>query len=135
MPTPKNAAIGKVECPVKQCAEACEVFRYRERGDSDKSVANRRFAGKLYGRCPKHGRFGGDAGDDAMQDYILRNAQMSAPVPTSSPGRVRPIKPQSQNVRPAPLRHPIVKPRRASVTVDTEGEDASDDAAAFGFFR
>lgn len=74
---PKNEPIGTVECPVKGCTEPCSVFRYRERGDSPKSVANRRLAGKLYARCTRHGRF--DEGGPDMQEYILGNAKMHAP--------------------------------------------------------
>lgn len=76
---PRNESIGTVECPHKACTEQCQVYRYRERGDSEKSVANRRFAGKLYGRCPRHGKFGGDPGEQDTQEYILNNATMHAP--------------------------------------------------------
>jgi hypothetical protein len=55
------------------------VFRYRERGAGAVSVANRRFAGKLYARCPDHGRVGGDTHDAGMQDYILKHATLDSP--------------------------------------------------------
>jgi len=69
----KNQSIGTCPCPVRDCARVVPVYRYRERGESPVSVANRRFAGKLYLTCPDHGRMGEGAG---MQEYILEHAYM-----------------------------------------------------------
>lgn len=130
----KNLAIGKVECPVKLCTEQCEVFRYRERGEDSRSIANRRFAGKLYCRCPKHGQFGGATGDADMQDYILKNAQMDSPGHTRPAGTVQRVRVAPQPTPPPPPRSPRLKPRPAAATVDQDG-DRVDDDAGFGFFR
>ena len=96
----RNEAIGTVECPHKGCSEPCAVFRFRERGASERSVANRRFAGRLYGRCPKHGRFGGDPGEQETQEYILTHAKMHAPGAGAR--------------EPAPAQSPAVSPAKAS---------------------
>jgi hypothetical protein len=83
-----NAAIGKVACPIKGCDQTdCCVYRFKERGEGTLSVANRRFAGKVYMRCSEHGRLGGDASDQKMQDYILSNAQMAGPGAGESPAK------------------------------------------------
>jgi hypothetical protein len=115
----KNEAIGTVECPVKGCTEQCSVFRFRERGDSEKSVANRRFAGKLYGRCTRHGRFGGDAGDDAMQEYIETNSKKITPAagdgrpsPAKTPASA-PAAPAARSAR-APAKTPASSPAKAA---------------------
>lgn len=118
----RNEPIGSVECPVKGCSEQCSVFRFRERGESEKSVANRRFAGKLYSRCPEHGQFGGAANDAKMQDYILNNATMHGPKtrqesagdrrppPAAAPAKA-PAKPQA-----APTQAPASSPAMAGDT-------------------
>ena len=113
MKTQRNEAIGTVECPVKACSERCDVFRYRERGDTEKSVANRRFAGKLYGRCKDHGRFGGDTGDQAMQEYILDNATMHSP--SAGDRRPAPAKAPATPTQPAPAKPPR-SPARSPAT-------------------
>jgi cell division septation protein DedD len=139
----KNESIGRVECPVKGCAEECPVYRYRERGESEKSVANRRFAGKLYGRCKDHGRFGGDAGDTAMQEYILCNATMNAP---AGDRQAAPAPSQSQKVRPAAARSqtPIQTNKQTPSEVTSTARPAPTPAAtpaesprssAWGFFQ
>lgn len=97
----KNEPIGTVECPVKGCTEQCSVFRYRERGDSPKSIANRRLAGKLYARCTRHGRF--DEGGPDMQEYILGNAKMHAPGAAG-------------DRQPAPAKPPAKRPTRSPAT-------------------
>lgn len=105
----RNEAIGTVECPHKGCTESCPVFRFRERGETEKSVANRRFAGRLYGRCPKHGRFGGDPGERETQEYILNNAKMHSPgdagdrqpAPAKSPAKTPVSKPAAPAKAPA----------------------------------
>lgn len=105
----KNEPIGTVECPVKGCTEECSVFRFRERGADERSIANRRFAGKLYGRCQRHGRFGGDAGDDSMQEYIETNAKKLTPAaagdgnqpPAKSPAKSSTRSPAGPARRPA----------------------------------
>jgi hypothetical protein len=102
---------------MKGCTESCAVYRYRERGESEKSVANRRFAGKLYGRCPQHGRFGGDAGDDKTQEYIETNSKKLTaesagdrqPAPAKSPAKVA----STQNVIP-PARSPATPLAKAA---------------------
>lgn len=122
----RNESIGHVECPHKGCTEQCQVFRFRERGETEKSIANRRFAGRLYGRCPKHGRFGGDPGEQETQEYILANAQMHGPgdagerqpAPEKTPAT--PSRSQSQNVRP-PARPPANAPARSPARVSNGG--------------
>lgn len=88
----RNKAIGEVECPIKNCAIVAQVFRFRESGVSKRSIVNRRYAGKLYGICSKHGRFAGDSGDAEMQAYILEHAKIWAPsapaAPAEQPGHV-----------------------------------------------
>lgn len=68
--TTKNQPIGVVECPAKKCTRQVPVFRFRPRP----TERMQRFANKLYCRCPVHGKFGGDAGDDEMQTYIEENS-------------------------------------------------------------
>lgn len=111
MAAKRNEAIGTVECPAKGCSEACDVFRFRERGESEKSIANRRFAGKLYARCSKHGTFGGGAGDADMQEYILCHARMHAPG-ASSPAKEPPKEPAKKIPTPAQAPASPAQPRR-----------------------
>lgn len=137
----RNEAIGTVECPAKACSERCDVFRFRERGESEKSVANRRFAGKLYARCPKHGQFGGGAGDSEMQEYILCNASMNAPAagagdrqpsPASAPAKKTPATPAKS---PAP---PVVRQASSSPASAKESPERTSESPAkegWGFFR
>jgi len=66
----KNEAIGEVECPAKACPLKVPVYRFRERP----TETMRRFAGKLYCRCPEHGTFGGASGDSKMQEYLLEHS-------------------------------------------------------------
>jgi hypothetical protein len=103
MTAKRNESIGAVECPAKGCSEACAVFRFRERGETAQSIANRRFAGKLYARCPKHGTFGGGAGDADMQEYILCHAKMHAPGAAPAPKKIP---------TPAPAPASSAQPRR-----------------------
>lgn len=98
----RNESIGTVECPVKACEEQSPVFRFRERGETEKSIANRRFAGRLYGKCPSHGRFGGDPGEQAMQEYILDQAVMYSP--------------SAGDRRPAPAKAPAAAPAKVAAT-------------------
>lgn len=121
----RNESIGTVECSHKGCTEQCSVFRFRERGETEKSIANRRFAGRLYGRCPKHGRFGGDPGEQEVQEYILANAKMHAPgavdrQPAPAKAPASPNKSQSQNVRP-PARSPANAPARSPAAKVSNG--------------
>lgn len=58
---------------MKGCSEQCSVHRYRAR----ENKANSRFAGRLFLKCPKHGRIGGDANDTDMQAYIRQHATMT----------------------------------------------------------
>lgn len=92
--TAKNEAIGKVECPAKGCTLEIPVFRFRPRP----AQKMQRFANKLYCRCPKHGQFGGAAGDDDMQAYIEENAIKCEPQPDA------PATPAVQPEKPAPAK-------------------------------
>lgn len=113
----RNESIGSVECPMKSCNESCDVYRYRERGESEKSVANRRFAGRLYGRCSKHGRFGGDPGEQEMQEYILANAKMKAP--GAGDRQPAPAKSPALVAAPAPARKVAAPPNPPARTPAT----------------
>lgn len=133
----RNESIGTVECPAKGCTESCAVFRFRERGETPTSVANRRFAGKLYARCPRHGQFGGSAGDDAMQEYIETHAkkltaggspQASTPAPApkaAAPARRSPAPPARAPVAvsPAPPAQPPAKKRSGFGFFEFEGDE------------
>lgn len=131
----KNQPIGSVTCPIKDCNEKCDVFRYRERGAEPRSIANRRFAGKLYVRCARHGRIGGDPSDDATQDYILNNAKFSAPPiaeKAASSSATAPSSSANGNGKPVAVRH---KRRRRVVSVTDDDDDAAPAESGFGFFR
>lgn len=54
MPKPHNEPAGESECPIKGCSERVPVFTYRASSASDEK--RRRFAGRLYCVCGKHGR-------------------------------------------------------------------------------
>jgi hypothetical protein len=152
--TKRNEAIGAVECPTKGCSERCDVFRFRERGESEKSIANRRFAGKLYGRCPKHGQFGGGAGDTEMQEYILCNVSMHAPGDRPSPAKTpaetpKKIPPPPAQAPAAQLRTPATTPacglskdrserhtpRPEKQTTAIASDSTAQAEAGWGFFR
>jgi hypothetical protein len=128
----RNEPIGTVPCPMTGCTESCNVFRFRERGDSAKSIANRRFAGKLYGRCPKHGQFGGGAGDIDMQEYIL--CQMKAHGPAGD--RPRRSGPENQNLQPgnAVSKSPPATPAKAKQTPAIESHSPAPAGDTWGFF-
>lgn len=92
------------------------MHRYRERGESEISVANRRFAGKLYLVCPQHGRMGGAANDHATQEYILAKSNM----PRS--GEKSPANPPKKDPAPAPA--PVRPPAQAPAkSKDEEPEE------------
>jgi hypothetical protein len=65
---PKNEQIGTCPCPHVGCTKAMKLFKFQARDNA----LQRRFAGKLYGDCEDHGRYGAD-GKDAAQNYILDN--------------------------------------------------------------
>lgn len=142
--TKRNEAIGTVECPTKSCSERCDVFRFRERGESEKSVANRRFAGKLYGRCPKHGQFGGGAGDSDMQEYILCHASMHAPTnvagdrqpsPATTPAKKMPATPAKAPASPV-VRQASSSPASARESPERSSESpAKEKPDGWGFFE
>lgn len=60
--------VGEVECPVKGCTHVVPVYKY---GGGD-DPARRRFAGRLYSKCPEHGK-------QEPQEYLLCNAKMYGP--------------------------------------------------------
>lgn len=122
----KNAPIGWVPCPIKGCPDVADLFRFRERGDSERSIANRRFAGRLYCRCEDHGRMGGDPSDKKLQEYLLTEGHVwgpdearekpasavsdtPAPLPAKTPTTPAP-KPQA-----APAKPPVVQPARQAL--------------------
>lgn len=131
----RNEAIGEVECPHKGCSVVCKVYRFRERGDSPVSVANRRFAGKLYGDCGKHGRFGGAGSDQATQDYILENAKIWG---AKNAGEGREAAPASASETPEkPASAPASKPPAkapASSQQSTPATPANQQLKGWGFF-
>ena len=88
----ENLAVGSSPCPIKDCAEAVDVFKYRTAAGVDEK--RRRFAGRLYCVCPKHGRV-------ENQEFLLEHVKWTnekstaaatsssspptpAPIPTSS---------------------------------------------------
>lgn len=68
----RNEPIGEVECIAKGCELTVPVFKFQAREHEQM----RRFAGKVYARCPKHGRFGGDPADVDTQEYILSKGRI-----------------------------------------------------------
>lgn len=107
----KNIAYGSCLCPAKGCDLRAPVFKFRVRSDDP---SRRRMGGKLYGECPKHGRF-------IDQEWLLehvewsdQNASEGAPesAPVVSP--VAPVKP-SEKAAPSPATPPVKK-ARAPVT-------------------
>lgn len=62
-----NPSIGTAPCPVSGCSAACTVHKFERRAASDD---RQRKAGKLYLRCPAHGRIGFD-GDAWVQEWVL----------------------------------------------------------------
>jgi len=112
MARPKNKQIGTCPCPVRDCARVVPVYRYRERGESPVSVANRRFAGKLYVACQDHGRMGDGA---ALQEFILDNsiiegAGADRPAPAKTP----------EKIESAPATVPAKGPAKAPAPVNRE---------------
>ena len=118
----RNEQIGECPCPVKGCALTAAVFKFKQAAGDDQ---RRRFAGRMYGDCEQHGRFGGD-GRSGMNEYFLENATIwgpegkaAAPAPVDSPlplqkspSKVKPAPPVKapQNMTPAPVQEPV-KPR------------------------
>lgn len=105
-----NQAIGEVECPHKNCTETCRVFKFRQASESGRT----RYAGKLYGECPKHGRFGTDA-TPAMQEYILEHAKIANPADRPQPAAAPAPKPAaSRSSMPRPSSSPPSAPAKAT---------------------
>ncbi len=105
MPKPKNDPIGECPCPVKGCELSMQVFRFRGR----ENELQRRLAGKLYGACDEHGRFGAD-GKPAAQNYLLEHAELwdekdkaaRAAKPKPKSDELTPPRPSSSSATPAP---------------------------------
>lgn len=97
----KNEAIGEVLCPNRECERKVPVFRYRERGDSAVSVANRRRAGKLYCRCPDHGQM--DPQEYLLAKATIWGAKKAADEPPAAE-KETPAKPASPLATPAPAK-------------------------------
>lgn len=72
MSKPRNPQKGTCPCPVKGCTHEVPVYTFTARSDDE---TRRRFAGRLYGDCPRHGRFGAD-GKEGMTEYFLENATL-----------------------------------------------------------
>jgi hypothetical protein len=108
----KNEPIGTVECPAKGCALLVPVFRFKPRP----TEKMQRFANKLYCRCPRHGQFGGAAGDDAMQDYI---AEKSTKCEATSAGNGEAEKPANLQKLPAATSAQPTPPKPAPVPAAT----------------
>lgn len=97
MPKEKNIQIGEVTCPYKGCTQTAAVFRFRERSDDPK---NRRFGGKLYARCPRHGLIHDNDGLlDGANIWGPSDKPAAAPAPAPTPAAVPP---QKAPVKPAP---------------------------------
>jgi hypothetical protein len=100
-PTPR----GTIACQFKACTLTVPVFRTRESTDDP---TRRRFGGRLYGKCPTHGKF-----ED--QEYILEgvkwdekpepkpSAAAPAPAPAAKPASApTPAAPEPKQQEPAP---------------------------------
>lgn len=103
MPRPANDPIGEVLCPARDCERTVPVFRFRPRPDEKQ----RRWAGKLYCRCPDHGQL-------APQEYLLEKATLWGP---NNPRPSEPSNPQPQarlarQARQEPAPPPPPPPRR-----------------------
>lgn len=109
----KNEAIGRVECPHKGCAQKCDVFKFRARGESERSVANQRRAGRFYGRCPEHGMFSGES--PAVNEYIAENAEIWGSKKPASAGEPPAVaeKPAPVVVPESPAKPPAQRPQPA----------------------
>lgn len=122
----KNPSIGTVPCPITKCEATATVHKFAHRAQKD---LGRRFAGKLYAICPKHGRLGMDARPE-MQEYILGNATLREPAPeleATPPADPAPPAKAPEPAQPAPPapRADLEKPAPAAVA----------GKGGFGFFR
>lgn len=69
----KKTPSGECDCPLKGCDERIPVFKYAGDLESNK----RRFAGRLYGICPTHGRI-------ENHEYFLCHAKLKTPANDAS---------------------------------------------------
>src|SRR4051812_19369084 len=99
----KNQPVGTSPCPIKGCELITKVFKYRSRSDDP---AKRRFAGRLYCECEKHGRV-------ENQEFLLESMkwdeEKKRPVEPSAPVRAPDPKPQTTraNEPQAPAKEPL----------------------------
>lgn len=104
----RNQAIGECPCPTRDCVETAAVFKFAGTQEAGKT----RFAGKLYLRCPTHGRLGAD-GAAGMQEFILENAKIwdegNKAARASAPEKAAPSLVQSRSA-PQPTPQPSPPP-------------------------
>lgn len=101
---PKKTSIGECDCPLKGCNEKIPVYRY---AGSDEP-ARRRFAGRLYGICPAHGRI-------ENSEYFLCHAKLKSPSPGEEPAEEKsPPLSEGPPKQPTPQRQPSQKPTQAA---------------------
>jgi hypothetical protein len=108
MPKARNPQIGECPCPARGCELRAQVFRFQGTGDEKR----RRFAGKLYGDCSDHGKFGAD-GKPAMQEYLLENSDLwdeSEKEKRNAPAPVKPPAPPQKTPVPEAPRTPVTEP-------------------------
>lgn len=93
----KNTPVGTSECPIKNCTQTVDVYRYRGAAGDPKK---RRFAGRLYCVCPVHARV-------ENQEYLLEHMKWSDPkkdaenksVDASPPVTTAPVAPVKQQAQ------------------------------------
>lgn len=97
----RNPQIGTAPCPVRDCTKEAKLFRFKERSEA---ATGRRFAGRLYGDCEDHGRFGGD-GRTGINEYFLNMGTIwpAGQKPAEAAAVESPVKPQKE---PAPAPAP-----------------------------
>lgn len=110
MPNP-NTPIGTCVCPFKGCDLVVPVFRYRAKNPERKG--HHRYAGKLYLRCPTHGK-------SEDQEWILEHATIDGP-PQPEP------EPAATEPEPSPPPEPAA--------IEPEPEPVTDDKSGWGFFE
>lgn len=104
MSKPDKAPIGDAPCPIKGCAEVVPVFKYE--GASD--PARRRFAGRMFCRCPTHGRV--ENQEYLLENIVWRDASSDAKKPVNHASNASPA---STQVTPASKPAAPTKPARA----------------------
>jgi hypothetical protein len=107
---PRNPQIGTCPCPVRDCDKVAKLFRFKE---ASAATPGRRFAGRLYGDCEDHGRFGGD-GRTGINEYFLNKGKIwpAGQKPAEAAAEGSPV-----NVQKSPVAAPKPAPVTAAVNV------------------